>query len=169
MARPDWITLRAEYIAGGISYRQLATKHGVNVSTLEKRAIREGWAADLQQACSKVAADLPGVVAEKVTRQLSEYLADSLLALDVALSASVNAIRAGGLEFKSLGEAVGALARAAKTQADIAAMAQGAAVEEGGAPERFVVVDPGPDLDGLDAGQLARLYREALNDGGANQ
>ena len=39
----DWNTLKAEYIAGGVSYRELAEKHGVSESTLRKRAAKEHW------------------------------------------------------------------------------------------------------------------------------
>ena len=39
----DWNAIKAEYIAGGISMRKLATKHGVPFPTLRDRAIREEW------------------------------------------------------------------------------------------------------------------------------
>jgi uncharacterized protein YjcR len=39
----DWKRIRAEYIAGGTSYRKLAEKHGVSFVTLSKVAKREGW------------------------------------------------------------------------------------------------------------------------------
>lgn len=39
----DWNTLKAEYIAGGVSYRELAEKYGVSHSTLRQRAAREKW------------------------------------------------------------------------------------------------------------------------------
>lgn len=43
-----WEKIKAEYIAGGISYRKLATKHGVSFNTLKDIAIRENW-TDLRQ------------------------------------------------------------------------------------------------------------------------
>ena len=39
----DWSALRAEYVSGGISLRQLAKKHGVNVNSLMNRATKDGW------------------------------------------------------------------------------------------------------------------------------
>lgn len=39
----DWKALKAEYIAGGVSYRELAEKHGVSQSTLRKVAAKEHW------------------------------------------------------------------------------------------------------------------------------
>ncbi len=39
----DWKRIKAEYIAGGTSYRKLAEKHGVSFSTLRKVAAKEQW------------------------------------------------------------------------------------------------------------------------------
>lgn len=46
----DWAAIRAEYIAGGTSYRKLAEKYDVSISTLRKRAERERWTAMRSQA-----------------------------------------------------------------------------------------------------------------------
>ena len=42
--RVNWAKIKAEYIAGGISQRKLAAKHGVSFNTLAKRANNEKWA-----------------------------------------------------------------------------------------------------------------------------
>lgn len=39
----DWNRIKAEYIAGGTSYRKLAAKYGVSFSTLRGIAEREKW------------------------------------------------------------------------------------------------------------------------------
>ena len=39
----DWNKIKAEYIAGGTSYRKLAEKYGVSFSTLRGIAEREKW------------------------------------------------------------------------------------------------------------------------------
>ena len=39
----DWAAIRAEYIAGGTSYRKLAARYDVSLHTLRKRAEREKW------------------------------------------------------------------------------------------------------------------------------
>lgn len=39
----DWNKLKAEYIAGGTSYRKLAKKHNVSFQTLQGVAKREKW------------------------------------------------------------------------------------------------------------------------------
>lgn len=43
----DWTKIKAEYIAGGTSYRKLAEKYGVSRSKLQAIATREKW-VDLQ-------------------------------------------------------------------------------------------------------------------------
>lgn len=46
----DWAAIRAEYIAGGTSYRKLAQKYSVSFSTVKRRAKVEGWTALQAQA-----------------------------------------------------------------------------------------------------------------------
>lgn len=39
----DWKRIKAEYLAGGTSYRKLAEKHGVSFTTLQRKAKEEKW------------------------------------------------------------------------------------------------------------------------------
>lgn len=48
--RIDWNAVRAEYIAGGISQRKLAEKHGIPFSTLRDRAKENEWVKDREKA-----------------------------------------------------------------------------------------------------------------------
>ena len=50
----DWHAIRAEYVAGGISQRQLAEKYGLPYSSLQKRCVRENWTAGRDAARVKV-------------------------------------------------------------------------------------------------------------------
>lgn len=68
-SRVDWGRIRAEYVRGGISQRDLATKHGIPYSTLRDRALRESWATQSEQVRSRVGAELPAKLAAV---QLSE-------------------------------------------------------------------------------------------------
>ena len=52
-AKFDWNAIRAEYISGGISQRQLAEKYGVSETTLMRRASKERWNDKRKQADSK--------------------------------------------------------------------------------------------------------------------
>lgn len=58
MSCPDWKKIKAEYIAGGTSYRKLAEKYGVSFTTVTRTAKREGWVALRQQAEDKTAAKI---------------------------------------------------------------------------------------------------------------
>ena len=49
----DWKKLKAEYIAGGTSYRKLAEKYGVPLTTLQRIAKKENWVGLRQQAEAK--------------------------------------------------------------------------------------------------------------------
>lgn len=44
-----WATIRADFLATGTSYPELAAKYGVSISTLKKKAARESWAHDKEQ------------------------------------------------------------------------------------------------------------------------
>ena len=46
----DWNKIKAEYIAGGTSYRKLAVKYGVPFSNLKNIAIKEQWTHFREQA-----------------------------------------------------------------------------------------------------------------------
>ena len=54
----DWNVIKAEYIAGGTSYRTLAKKYKVSVTTLTRVAIKEKWVELRQQAESKAEAKM---------------------------------------------------------------------------------------------------------------
>lgn len=54
MANPDWNTIKAEYIGGGISQRDLAKKHNVSFNTLKVRANKEKWNDLREQAYNMV-------------------------------------------------------------------------------------------------------------------
>ena len=52
----DWNVIRAEYIAGGTSYRKLAKKHNISLNTLSPIATAEGWPKLRQEAQDKATA-----------------------------------------------------------------------------------------------------------------
>ena len=54
----DWSKIKAEYIAGGISYRKLAEKHGVPFSNLKNIAVKEQWANLREQAWNRTTTEL---------------------------------------------------------------------------------------------------------------
>ena len=77
----DWKRIKAEYIAGGTSYRKLAEKYGVSFNTLKTHAVEEQWYKLRQQkeekATTKTLEILSNKSADKMTRVLD--LTDKLL------------------------------------------------------------------------------------------
>ena len=61
----DWKKVKAEYIAGGTSYRKLAAKYGVSFSTLRDIAIREKWTDLKAQARDKSVTKLVESIGEQ--------------------------------------------------------------------------------------------------------
>ena len=52
--KPDWTAIKAEYIAGGISQRDLAKKNKLAYSTLRARADKEGWTKTREETLRKI-------------------------------------------------------------------------------------------------------------------
>ena len=48
--RVDWNAIRAEYIGGGISYRQIAKKYKIPFGTVRCRAQKEQWVKEREHA-----------------------------------------------------------------------------------------------------------------------
>lgn len=61
----DWSKIKAEYIAGGTSYRKLAKEYKVSFTTLTRTAQRENWVGLRQQAEDITATKIVNVVSEK--------------------------------------------------------------------------------------------------------
>lgn len=77
----DWNEIKTEYISTEIGYRDLAKKHGVSFSTLQRRAKRENWAGIRRQVCDDtVTAVTTAVINSNVDRAVRlQGVADQLL------------------------------------------------------------------------------------------
>lgn len=77
----DWKAIRLEYIAGEISYRKLAEKHGVSFSTLKEVARREKWTDLRKSAQHKADTKFAEMVGKKQAERSAKILdvADKLL------------------------------------------------------------------------------------------
>ena len=73
--KPDWGAIKAEYIGGGISQRELSIKHGVSFNTLSKRANDEKWAAQRKKAYENVT--------EKAQRKTADAKASNAVKLEM--------------------------------------------------------------------------------------
>ncbi len=78
---PDWKKIKAEYVRGGVSYRKLADKYSVSLSTLSKIAMKEKWADLRKQTRIKVDTKLTDSVASQEAKRVNEVqnIADLLL------------------------------------------------------------------------------------------
>ena len=84
----DWKKIKKEYIAGGVSYKDLSEKYNVSFSSLEKLARREKWRELRRKASEKTAND----VVERVGARNARF--DN--AVDLALEAACEYLRSPG-------------------------------------------------------------------------
>ena len=77
----DWNILKAEYIAGGTSYRKLADKYGIPFSNLKNTAVKEGWVKLREQAKNKADSKMVNSVAKDISKNAVKIndVADKLL------------------------------------------------------------------------------------------
>lgn len=77
----DWNKIKAEYIAGGTSYRKLAEKYGVKFSNLKNVAIKEGWTQLKEQAKNKANTKMVDTIAKDISKNAIKIndVADKLL------------------------------------------------------------------------------------------
>ena len=77
----DWNELKAEYIAGGTSYRKLAEKYGVPFSTLKEHARKEQWTELREKARHKADMKFANIIGEKQANRSVKIddVADKLL------------------------------------------------------------------------------------------
>lgn len=70
----DWKRIKAEYIAGGTSYRKLAEKYNVSFSTLRKVAAKEQWT----ELRNKAGAKRDTKIVDSVSKQEAQKAVDKL-------------------------------------------------------------------------------------------
>lgn len=92
----DWKKLKAEYIAGGISYRKLAEKYGVSFHTLRKQAAKEKWNELRDKTRAKAATKIVEIESDKQAERMRRLLTVSDKLLD-AVEESVKAFTTGEL------------------------------------------------------------------------
>lgn len=67
MSTPDWEAIRADYVANGLSYRELGKKYGVSHATVARRAGKEGWVKQSATICDTVRDTVNTAIAEQKT------------------------------------------------------------------------------------------------------
>lgn len=79
----DWKKLKAEYIAGGTSYRKLAEKYDVSFHTLRKQAAKENWKALRDETTAKTVTKIIEIESDKQAERMRRLLTVSDALLDV--------------------------------------------------------------------------------------
>ena len=69
----EWSNIKAEYIAGGTSYRKLCAKYGVSRTTLEKKARDEKWTDLRRQAHGEAEANIVNAVSKNSAKIDTKY------------------------------------------------------------------------------------------------
>ena len=78
----DWNKLKAEYIAGGTSYRKLAEKYGVSFAILRREAERGKWTQLRTQVSQEADTKMVDAVSSELVSHMQKinFVADKLLA-----------------------------------------------------------------------------------------
>ena len=116
----DWKRIKAEYIAGGTSYRKLAEKYGVSFNTLKTRAKEEQWYNLRQQKDHKTTIK----IVEKLSDEDADKAVDIIGVADKLLSKISELMDAISLDTQSMKHLTSALKdlkeiKGFKTDADI--------------------------------------------------
>ena len=93
----DWKKLKAEYIAGGISYRKLAEKYNAPFHTLRKVAAKENWRALRDETRAKAATKIVEIESDKQAERMRRLLTVSDKLLE-AVEDAVDKFQAGELQ-----------------------------------------------------------------------
>jgi cell division protein YceG involved in septum cleavage len=101
----DWNAIKAEYIAGGISYRKLAEKYSVPFSTLSQMAMREKWTDLRQQTQHKTDTDLVKSIGKRNAKKSAKIdrLVDKLLDM---IDVQMDRLIVEGKDVKSIASAL---------------------------------------------------------------
>lgn len=110
----NWIAVRAEYEAGGVTLQQLADKLGVSKKTVERRSSRESWRDGVRKVSANVSAAISEKVRENVVTQRVEKALSDLDIIDEVIQSTIKAIREMPDNFKTSGESIAALDRMLK-------------------------------------------------------
>jgi hypothetical protein len=78
----DWKRIKAQYIAGGVSLRELSEKHGVSFSTIQKKSMEEKWSDLRKRQGRKTEEKLIEAVSNEEVKKAVDIIdvADKLLA-----------------------------------------------------------------------------------------
>ena len=124
MAIP-WGKIRAEWLKGGITQKQLAEKYGVKLKTIQNRASNEGWKKEKGKIREETEDKLRGrIVRARVTHlekliAANESLLDGLMQLAADIGENPNILKDKTGSIRNAESFAKALQTAALTQRDL--------------------------------------------------
>ena len=107
----DWNKIKAEYIAGGTSYRKLAEKYGISRSKLQAVATKENWVDLKSQTQAKTESKLVDSISDKESKKATNIIdvADKLvekiyemLSADVTNAQSIKSLTSALRDLKEI-------------------------------------------------------------------
>ena len=147
----DWKRIKAEYIAGGISLRELSEKHGVSFSTIQKKSMEEKWGELRKKSRIKSEEKIIDAVISKEVKKATNIVAvaDKLLGkISDMLDSDVSAYNTQNIKnltsaLKDLKEIKGMKSEAdiREQEARIAKLEKEAREESEKGAEIFVIID----------------------------
>lgn len=123
--------IRAEFIAGKMTLRDLAEKHGVGYDTLRKAAARGEWMDERHKVSQKVTSDAVSASIQTRVSELSQFNADDLKmakALRGMAAKLLNDSQKQGAKPLTIGE-IGQIARVVGDAQKIGRLALGASTD----------------------------------------
>ncbi|NLE94935.1 MAG: hypothetical protein GX600_04515 [Dehalococcoidia bacterium] len=116
MYRTDWGAIELEYVTSpeGVSYRDLATKHGIDSKTVDRHGKRDGWVAKREAHWGRVGGMVRAEVAEKAAKEQAEALFEPVPAVIRAAKVALDALADASLPFNSKDAAIRVLLEAVK-------------------------------------------------------
>lgn len=101
----DWNKIKAEYIAGGTSYRKLAEKYNVSFAILRREAERGNWTKLKAQVKQKADTKIVNAVSKKIADR-SEKINDVADKLLDKITETIETIEFDALSIKQLASAL---------------------------------------------------------------
>lgn len=116
----DWGRLKAEYIAGGTSYRKLAKENGLTLAEVRSVAKREEWVKLRERAQHRANTK----IADAIGNQTAKQATDIINVADKLLDKIIELIETAPLESQAIRQLTSALKdlreiKGIKTEADI--------------------------------------------------
>lgn len=110
----NWVAIRAEYEAGGVTLQQLANRLGVSLKTVARRSSKESWRDGVQRVSKEVSLEVSKKVRDNIVSKRVEKALSDLDMINNVISLTYSAIIENPDNFKTTGEAIAALDRMQK-------------------------------------------------------